>query len=117
MKKSKWIAVCLAMVMLLVVLCGCSSKNAMIGTWIQRESLLGIAMDTTYTFEKDGTGIIGTSIGANIIMTYTVEGDQLTIVYNLLGVENRTAYTFEIKNDTLTMVSGEETLHLSRVKD
>lgn len=116
MEKVRTVAVVLLVVALAMTLLGCSQKAALVGQWSYKESLWGVATETVYTFEKDGSGTVSTLLGVNLVISYTVEENQLTIHSSVFGVDSTEAYTFTVKGDTLTLVSSDKTMQLTRVK-
>lgn len=116
MKKCRMMVALLMVAVVVLSLVGCTQKAALVGKWTYRESLWGISTETVYTFDKDGTGTISTLLGVDLVIDYTVDGDQLTINSNLFGVDSTEVYTFKVKGDTLTLVSGETTMQLTRAE-
>ena len=76
------------------LLIGCSSENAIVGTWVS--DIMGIQSETTYA--SDGT-VTDVSMGMTTTGTYVVKGKTVTVTYEGLPP---TSFDFEVKGDTLT---------------
>lgn len=95
-----------AIVLVIGVFAGCGKKETVVGTWE--------GDDYTYTFNADGTGTqqIG---GINInISSYTAKDGKLSITVTYLGTDDTTDYTYTLKNNVLTLTSGDDTITLNR---
>lgn len=74
MKNRKWLY--LLVCLLLCLLCACSQPKRIYGSWTYDE-------DTTiYKFNKNGTGAVY-YMHVPVAITWTLEGNQLTIDYGL----------------------------------
>lgn len=116
MKKMRAAVALLMVTVLVLAMTGCSQKAALVGQWSYKESLWGVATETIYTFEKDGSGTVSTLLGVDLVISYTVQEDQLTINSSVFGVDSTEVYTFTVKGDTLTLVASDKTMQLTRVK-
>lgn len=96
----KTIAILLLTVMALTVV-ACSAKNKLVGTW-------GDAHQSV-TFKKDGSGTF-TENGIDYPMTYSVEGDVLTMT---IDGETDTC-SFRIEGNTLILKTRYETIEFTR---
>lgn len=117
----KVIAVLSAVLIIVMMFTGCSSSDRIVGSWRYTEqTILNISTERTYTFNKDGTGSAPVLAGTvNVDMTYTIEGDKLTINRGEIvdAVAGAEVYTFAISGDTLTLTSENgNVLTLTRVK-
>lgn len=96
----KVIAVTLVLVLALSVLfvfAGCSSKDALAGTWTGDLGADGIV---TWKFDGKG-GCEFENEFAKQTGTYTIEGDQVTVMLELWS--DPTTYNFAVSGSTLTM--------------
>lgn len=96
-----------SILLIAVLLVGCSAKSKLIGSWEMEES--GITM--TFTFEKGGKGEMEV-LGQSEEFEWDVKGDKLIMTVD--GEEEESE--FKIKGDTLTIIDGDEELELKKVK-
>ncbi len=107
MKKTFLVILAVAMAVMLV---SCTMPwNSIVGTWVNQNTVLGVVTETGYVFNEDGTG--SRNVVLDVDFTYTVDGDSLTITYEVLGIEYTEEYTFKISGNTLTLTddSGDTT--------
>ena len=71
----KIIALALALLLMLTLCTGCGAGSLLVGTWTDSTQTL------TMAFSKDGSAIV-TAYGIPLEVTYTYEGDTLTILYS-----------------------------------
>ena len=120
-KKGEFIMKKTALVLLVILavftLVSCSLESKIQGTWEETNNLLGVDIKTEYTFNDDGTGKIKVAGELAVDMTYTVDGDTLTITTDMVITKSTETYKASIDGDTLTLVgeNGLETT-LTRVK-
>ena len=93
----KTIAILLLTVMALTVV-ACSAKSKLIGTWGDEHQSI--------TFKKDGTGTYTTLYGVTSFMTYSVNGDKLTMTIEGITVSG----TVKISGKTMTLDTGSRTM-------
>ena len=113
MKKfKKLVAAVLVSVMALgLVACGgSSSKNSLPGTWGSADE----SSSTQYTFNEDGTGTVTVGTGITLNLTYTTDGNKLSISMNYLGSEQKDEYTYEIKDGKLILTNSSGTTEYSK---
>ena len=111
----KIIAGVLLFMILVGMMCACSPEKKLVGTWRYQEKVLGIVnTETTYVFKEDGTGTKTTVL--DVDFKYSFFDDKLRITTTVLGIENTEEYTYEIKNDKLTLKNDKETISLERVE-
>lgn len=103
MKITRLLAAALALLLALTALSGCSNEKKLIGTWINQTETLGVVVETSYTFNENGSGSLTSALGVGLSFDYTVDGDNLTIVTSVLGIASTNVYTFSISGDTLTL--------------
>ncbi len=97
-----------SILLIAVLLVGCSAKSKLIGSWEMEES--GVTM--TYTFEKGGKGEVDLG-GVSVDFEWEVKGDKLTM--EIAGEESEES-EFKIKGDTLTIIDGDDEIELKKVK-
>ena len=121
-RMKKTICIILLLAVLLTAPAGCGNKqNKIVGTWkYQQTTILNVVTERTYTFREDGTGSAPVLDGiTNVDMTYTLDGDQLTITRgglldSLVGPE---VYTVAFGNDSLTLTAEDGTvIELTKVE-
>jgi len=101
------------LIVAILVLCACSVELAIVGTWKNQTTVLGVVTETIYTFNDDGTGSKKTVLETDF--TYEVSGDKLTITTSVLGIESTEEYTVDVSWNELTLRSEEETITLEKV--
>ena len=89
--------------------CGESKKSDLAGSWSGNNG----GYDVTFTFNEDGTGEMSIS-GIQLNITYTVDGDTLTVNKTVLDGTQTEDYTYKLSNKgktlTLTCASGDTEL-------
>lgn len=106
-KKGFALALVLAMSLSLVA-CGANIQ----GEWVGEED----GIEYSYEFDKDGEGSMSVG-GLSVDFEYEVDGDELTITYEILGEKTEEEYTFEISGDTLELTDEDgDTLELEKDK-
>ena len=95
----KRIAALMALLALLLSLCGCG-KADLYGEWKQTSPKLDGKQPVLRLYDND-TGTV-TNEDGETTLTFSVKKDVMTVKINEVGAEE-TAYTFEIKDDTLTL--------------
>ena len=110
----KVVAGALLLVILVSMMCACSPEKKIVGTWRYQDKVLGIVnTETTYDFNEDGTGTKSTVL--DVDFKYSFFDDKLRITTTVLGIESTDEYTYEFKNDKLTLKNDKETITLDRV--
>ena len=110
----KIVAAVLVAVMVLG-LCACSiSSKAIIGTWKNQTTVLGVVTETVYTFNEDGTGNLSNVV--DMPFTYSFSDDKLLITMTVLGISTTEEYTYEFGVNKLTLTKGDETIVLEKAK-
>ncbi len=105
----------LLLVGMLFVLCSCASpEKEIIGTWKNQSTVLGVVVETTYTFNEDGTGTESSVLSVDF--KYSFEGDKLLITTSILGLESTEEYSYEFDGDKLVLTGDDETIDLEKVK-
>ncbi len=111
----KKIAILSMIVILFCSLWSCASpEKAIIGSWVERKTVLGVVTETTYTFNEDSSGKITNVVDVNF--SYTISDDKLLITTKVLGIEDTEEYSFAFDGDTLTLTGNGETVSLEKVK-
>ena len=104
------LAAVLSVLLILASLAACAqiNKARLVGTWQGELELLGASMDTELTLNKDGTGRFSTVMDLGVALTYTLEGDALTIIPDTPIVQKALRYTvaFSDGNMLLTDETG-----------
>ena len=113
MKKA--ISVLLAVVVVLT-LCSCVAldEKAIIGTWKNQNTVLGVVTETEYVFNEDGTGSITNLV--SVPFTHSFEEGKLIITTSTLGIKNTTEYSYDFEKDSLTLTDDSDTIKLEKVK-
>jgi hypothetical protein len=77
-------------------------KNKFVGTWLTDENIIGLI------FFSDGTGSY-----ANVISTrWDIKDGKLVVILSDDSLTLTYSYAFSNNDKTLTLTSGEETVHL-----
>lgn len=115
MKKA--ISLVLVLILIAGAFAGCAitMQQKLIGTWVGSKDLMILEAKYTYTFNEDGTGKLSTpGLDLGVSMNYTLDGDQLTITYSVLGISKSDTYTVEFDGDNLLLTTGGDTITLTR---
>ena len=111
----KVISCILVLVCVLTVLTACgNSPRRLIGTWTGETSVLGVVAKYSFTFNEDGTGSMTAALDIGVATTYTVDGDQLSITYSVLGIGTTKTYTFSFEGDNLILNDGSVAIVLTK---
>lgn len=116
MKKTTVILLAITIVFVFALSSCASLEKSIIGTWVYETTVAGVKSETKYIFREDGTGAKTTIGDIEVPFAYTIADGQLTITGTVLGISNSTAYSIEIKGDTLKMTKGSDTMTLTRAK-
>lgn len=104
---------CLLIAVMLVGLCACGLQQMrVVGTWKHKSSVLGVATETTYVFESDGTGKKTNVL--DIPFTYSVSDGKLRITTSVLGIETTEEYSLSFDGSKMVMTGKNETLVLEK---
>lgn len=107
----KVISILLICVLAMSLFVGCSAEKAIIGSWsYQQKTILNVVTERTYTFKADGTGSAPALEGTvNVDMTYTLDGDTLTINRGELldSIAGTQVYTVKIVGKTMTLTDAD----------
>ena len=112
----KILCLAISIMVLLVLICSCRNKtdannnsenasvnhniNAIIGTWEGEED----GKTTSFTFNKDGTGLVINGEKKEIAINYTIVSDtQIDIQYDIDGEIIDNVSTYKLDGDTLTL--------------
>lgn len=101
----KVISLILVAVIAVCALSGCAAiaEAVIVGTWTSQTSILGVAAETEYVFNEDGTGSISAIIDVGVAIKYTIEEDTLTIVTDTPILQKTFKYTYELDGDNLIL--------------
>ena len=111
MKRIKRLIICVTafVCVLSLAACGERKKSDLAGSWSGSNG----GYDVTFTFNEDGTGEMSIS-GIQLNITYTVDGDTLTVNKTVLDGTQTEDYTYKLSNKgktlTLTSASGDTEL-------
>lgn len=108
MKTVKTLGIITLVCAIVLVSVSCAGINGLklLGTWTNTTSALGIiSVDTSFTFNSDGTGKMEGVLGINADFTYTTDGDKLEIKYEVAGISATLSYIYSISGKELTLVS------------
>jgi len=109
MKSYKKIFIISALVVAIGIMMGCGSKETLIGQWKSTDG-----SNTTYQFNEDGTGIEKKGDEITKDITYTTEGDKLTITKELLGQKQSEEYTYILETKKLKLTKNSNTIEFSK---
>lgn len=111
----KIVAFMLVTVIALSLFACAAPEKAIVGSWKTQSKVLdSVTIETTYTFNEDGTGSLSNVI--DIAFTYSIEGDKLSITTTTLGIENTEEYFFDLQGSKLTLTDAKNTIELEKVK-
>lgn len=101
----KVISLILVAVIAVCALSGCAAiaEAAIVGTWKSQTNILGVAAETEYVFNEDGTGSISAIIDVGVAIKYTIEEDTLTIVTDTPILQKTFKYTYEFDGSDLIL--------------
>jgi uncharacterized lipoprotein YehR (DUF1307 family) len=109
-KIKKLVAIICTFVMVIGLLaCGSTKQTSVVGTWVSDNGKI-----SEITFSEDGTGNLKKSSEISVSMTYSVDGDKMTVTTDILGQKSETTYTYSISNGKLTLTSGSDVIELSK---
>ncbi len=101
--------------LLLLSLCACvPPEKAIVGTWTNQKTVLGVVTETKYVFNADGTGTRTTILEMGF--TYEISGDKLAITTETLGIKNTEEYTFIFEDGKLILTNSLGSLELEKAK-
>lgn len=104
MKMAKRV-ISMALVLVLAMSLMACGASGIVGSW--EETNDGVTV--TYTFEKDGSMKMKTSLlGLELSGTYKTEGDKLIMTVSILGMEDTQEYTYKLDGNKLTMSGVDE---------
>jgi hypothetical protein len=92
-----------------LIACGSTKQTSVVGTWVSDNGKI-----SEITFGEDGTGNLKKSSEISVSMTYSVDGDKLTVTTDILGQKSETTYTYAISNGKLTLTGGSDVIELSK---
>lgn len=109
MKKYKAVLSIFIVIMAVCMIAGCGEKATLTGKWNSTDG-----SSTTYEFNEDGTGIEkkGDEISMNI--TYTTNGNTLTITKELLGQKQSEEYIYELEPKKLKLTKNSNTIEFDK---
>ena len=95
MKKTKSLIISAMIMVFALAFTACGSKSSSVeGSWS--------GYDVVFNFEADGQGTMQLS-GIQLNITYSVDGDKITINKSVLGGTQTDEYTFKISNKSKTL--------------
>ncbi len=104
------VLICVCLMAAALFACGSSKRQySIVGTWKSDNAKI-----SEITFEEDGSGNLKKSSEISVNMTYSSDGDQLTITTQILGQTSETVYTYTVTADKLTLTNGSDVIELSR---
>ena len=93
MKKTKSLIISAMIMVFALAFTACGSKSSSVeGSWSGNDN----GYDVVFNFEADGQGI-------QLNITYSVDGDKITINKSVLGGTQTDEYTFKISNKSKTL--------------
>ena len=107
MKKKYLLLITLFVSLFLFVGCG-KEKSELVGTWkgLTDGESREYQMETTYTFDDDGTVKYSNEYGFDSTGTYKIDGNKVTI--KLTTWDKEKVYEFSIKDDKLTLTIDDQ---------
>ena len=88
------------------------SVESLYGTWTDSSNMMG------YEFISDGTvnvkyvdftiPVLNMPIKTTVPGTFTVDGDEVTVIHSVYGATIRTTYRFSVRDNVLTLVNTED---------
>ena len=115
--KKRFLTMIVALILVAMALClySCASpEKSIVGTWKHETTILGVATETTYTFNEDGSGTKSNML--DIDFKYHFTEDKLVITTSTLGIKNTEEYSFEFDGDKLVLTNEKDTMDLKKVK-
>ena len=89
-----------------------STVESLYGTWTDSSNMMG------YEFISDGTvnvkyvdftiPVLNMPIKTTVPGTFTVDGDEVTVIHSVYGATIRTTYRFSVRDNVLTLVNTED---------
>ena len=111
----KVISCVLIVVCVLTVFAACTKpEKKILGTWTGEENVLGVVAKYSFTFNENGTGSMTAALDVGVAMTYTIDGDKLSITTAILGISNTKTYTYAFEDDHLILNDGENQITLTK---
>ena len=107
----KTLTMVVSILLIAVLLVGCSAKSKLIGSWEMEEE----GMTVVYTFEKGGKGEAEVS-GIAVDFEWEVKGNKLTLKMDAMGQESEEEFEFKVSGKTLTLIDGDDEIELKKVK-
>ncbi len=105
----------LLLAVMVLGLCACAApEKAIVGTWKNQSTVLGVVTETTFTFNEDGTGTKSSVL--DVDFTYSIEEETLLITTSALGIEYTEKYSFDFKINKLVLTGEKDTIELEKVK-
>lgn len=99
MKKTKSLIISAMIMVFALAFTACGSKSSSVeGSWSGNDN----GYDVVFNFESDGQGTMQLS-GIQLNITYSVDGDKITINKSVLGGTQTDEYTFKISNKSKTL--------------
>ena len=99
MKKTKSLIISAMIMVFALAFTACGSKSSSVeGSWSGNDN----GYDVVFNFEADGQGTMQLS-GIQLNITYSVDGDKITINKSVLGGTQTDEYTFKISNKSKTL--------------
>ena len=99
MKKTKSLIISAMIMVFALAFTACGSKSSRVeGSWSGNDN----GYDVVFNFEADGQGTMQLS-GIQLNITYSVDGDKITINKSVLGGTQADEYTFKISNKSKTL--------------
>jgi len=85
------------------------ADSAIVGVWEVTQTMEGVGDITmTMTFNADGTMSSG-AYGVSVSGTYTISGDKLTTQSNIDGIDTTEVVTFRVEGNQLTIIEDDGT--------
>lgn len=109
MKKYKAVFSIFMVIMAVCIITGCGEKATLTGKWSSVDG-----GSTIYEFNEDGTGIEkkGNEISMNI--TYTTNGNTITITKEILGQKQSEDYIYELELKKLKLTRNSNTVEFDK---
>ena len=104
-------AAILITVVMIIGMSACTASRELVGKWESEVHLIGGTKSVSYTFDRDGTGVLN-MVSEQLDFTYKVDGNKLTVCFWQESEE----FTFEINGDELTLSNSQSSTVYTKIK-
>ena len=108
-KVTKVFATVMVIVLAIAAFSACGSKDAISGTWVQKDDING---NWTWTFDGGNCKLVGETTGFQSEGTYVLNEDEGTITVNIELWDQEKVYTYTLSDNTLDLEETYSSYHL-----